>query len=59
MNINLVKFVGYRYHLYHHFTLVTDHVAVFKPKHQISEVSIVMLEPAHLEDDNNRVNGAK
>ena len=59
MNIILVKFVEYHYYLNHHFTLVTDHAAVFKPKHQISEVSIVMLEHLHVEDDNNLVNGAK
>ena len=44
MNIILVKFVEFHYHLYHHFTLVIDHAAVFKSKHQIGEVSVVMLE---------------
>jgi hypothetical protein len=55
MNIILVKFVGYHYHI----TLVTDHAAVFKPKHQISEVSVVMLEYPHIEDNNNPLSGAK
>jgi hypothetical protein len=59
MNIILVKFVGFHYPLYHHFTLVTYHAAVFKPKHQISEVSVVMLEYPHIEDNNNSVSGAK
>jgi hypothetical protein len=59
MNTILVKFVGFRYHVYHHFTLVTDHAAVFKPKHQNSEVSVVMREYPHMEVDKNLVNGAK
>ena len=58
MNIILVKFVEFHYHLYHHFTLVTDQAAVFKPKHQISNVSVVMLEsPNYVE--NNPESGAE
>ena len=40
--------------------LVTDHVMLFffKPKHQIIEVSVVMLEYPHIEE-NNPVSGAK
>jgi hypothetical protein len=59
MNIFLVIFVGFHYPLYHHFTLVTDHAAVSKPMHQISEVSVVMLEYPHIEDNNNPLSGAK
>lgn len=43
MNIILVKFMEFHYHVYNHFTLVTDHAAIFKPKHQISEVSVMFL----------------
>ena len=59
MKIILVKFVRFHYPLYHHFTLVTDHAAVFKPKHQISKSSVVMLECLQIEDSNDPVSGAK
>jgi hypothetical protein len=58
MRIILVKFMGLHYHLYLHYILFSDHTAVFKPKHHVSDVSVVMLEsPNHTE--NNPDSGAE
>ena len=54
-----LKFVGFNYPFYHNFTLVSDHASVFKPKHHISKVSVIMLEYPHIEDNNYPVSGAK
>ena len=59
MRIILVKFEGLHYPLYHNYNLFSDHDAVFKPKHHISEVRVVILEYLHIEDNNNPVSGAK
>jgi hypothetical protein len=59
MNIILVKLMEFHYHVCNHFTLVTVYAAVFKPKHQICEMNIVMLEYPHIEDNNNPFTGAK